>query len=221
MCNEKLWSEVLPYLQDDFDFVYLDIPLDKSFYEAIEYFKQIIGDEPINLIGFSLGGYLATYFASRYPQSVERLFVISNSPCCLSSNEMNQRQNILSYVNEHGYTGISRQKAASLFDPSNQTDHFIDLIIQMDSELGEDMFISQYLYTSNRTDLAPQIRNFGFLTHFYFSAGDPLINKAWISNLAGSNSKLKVINTSGNGHMLPLEKPDELAGYIKEWMLQP
>jgi pimeloyl-ACP methyl ester carboxylesterase len=41
------------------------------------------------LIGFSLGGYIATYFSMLYPERVEKLFVISNSPTSLPLDEIN------------------------------------------------------------------------------------------------------------------------------------
>lgn len=217
MCNEKLWSKMLPYLHDSLELVYLDIPQEKNFDELAEHFAIELGNDALNLIGFSLGGYIATYFSMLYPNRIEKLFVISNSPTSLSVEETNQRSAILEYVEANGYKGMSRMKAASMLDLTNRTNQLIDWILEMDSELGEIVFKSQYQYTSQRLDLASAISQFPFDTHLYYSEGDKLINSKWLSGLVNSNSRLSLMSTSGSGHMLPLEKPRELASYINSW----
>ncbi|RYV01661.1 alpha/beta hydrolase [Shewanella sp. OPT22] len=220
MCNEKLWSKVASYLLEDFELIYLDIPLDMDFDEIADSFKQIIQDQTINLIGFSLGGYIATYFAAKFPQCIERLFVISNSPCELLSQELQQRKQILNYVKRYSYNGMSRKKVASMLDEGNHTESLMDLIIGMDSKLGKKTFISQYQNTFDRIDLAENIRAFEFYSCFYFSEDDSLVNQPWVSKLASCSPKTKVIKTSGSGHMLPLEKPLEFVEHIRRWMNQ-
>lgn len=218
MCNEKLWVEVLPYLHDSLEVVYLDIPQGKNFDELAEHYSNILGNNKVNLIGFSLGGYIATYFSMLYPKRIEKLFLISNSPTSLPTDELNQRSDMLKYVEVYGYRGISRKKVANLLDGANQTDHLINIILEMDSELGKSEFVSQYQYTSERADLFQAMKLFPFDTHLYYSENDRLINSKWLHRLANLNSKLSVINTSGSGHMLPLEKPRELANYINSWV---
>ncbi|MBB1487333.1 alpha/beta fold hydrolase [Oceanospirillum sediminis] len=217
MCTEKLWSEVLPLLQDNYQLVYLDIPQNKSFDELAGYYNDILGDKKVNLLGFSLGGYIATYFASLYPERIERLFVISNTPAALPDEELKQRSNTLNYVKKHGYKGMSRKKIASLLAPENQTDDLISLISEMDQALGEHEFLSQYQHTSERADLSQALNQFSFCTYLYYSEYDKLINLNWLKQLDNTSHLLSLICTSGSGHMLPLEKPRELADHINTW----
>jgi pimeloyl-ACP methyl ester carboxylesterase len=72
MCNEKLWTELLPHLHSSLELVYLNIPRSKSFDELAEYYNNTLGSEKVSLIGFSLGGYIATYFSMLYPERVEK-----------------------------------------------------------------------------------------------------------------------------------------------------
>jgi pimeloyl-ACP methyl ester carboxylesterase len=218
MCNEKLWGEVLPYLHDSLEVVYLDIPQGKNFDELAEHYNNILGNDTVNLIGFSLGGYIATYFSMLYPKRIEKLFVISNSPTNLSTEELNQRSDILKYIETYGYKEMSRKKVANLLDGANQADRLIDFILEMGSDLGESEFVSQYQYTSQRSDLCLAMKQFSFDMHLYYSENDGLINSQWLNELANLNSKLSLISTSGSGHMLPLEKPRELANYINSWV---
>ncbi|WOH36369.1 alpha/beta hydrolase [Thalassotalea fonticola] len=217
MCNEQLWSLLIPYLHSSFELIYLDIPREKSFDEIAEHYNNILGSEKLNLIGFSLGGYIATYFSLKYPERINKLFIISNSPTSLPSDELQQRDDILKWVNKYGYKGIGRNKVVNLFDVINQTDELVDLVLNMDKELGEEEFVSQYQYTSQRADLSLALSQAPFKTHFYYSECDRLVNAPLFNELRDCSANLSVICTSGSGHMLPLEKPQELADYIISW----
>ncbi len=223
MCNEKLWFEMSPYLDDAFELIYLNVPKGKGFDELAQYYNDTFTEDKVNLIGFSLGGYVATYFAKCFPERIEKLFVISNSPTSLPNDELNQRRDILKYVKAHGYKGMSRKKAENLLDMSsgvtNQTERFVELVMTMDRELGESEFVSQYQYTSEREDLSPAIRQFSFTTHIYYSENDKLINPQWLAGLSNDYGRLSLISTKGSGHMLPLEKAKELSNHIKMWAL--
>jgi len=218
MCNEKLWAELLPFLHSSLELVYLDIPPDKNFNELADYYNDLLDGDKINLIGFSLGGYIATFFSMAYPERIEKLFVISNSPTSLSSDELKQRSDILNLVKAYGYNGLSRKKATELLDAKSQTDRLIDFILEMDLDFGKNEFISQYQYTSDRSDLTLAINKLPLHTQFYYSEHDPLVSSQWFSELTDLNPKLIVYCTSGSGHMLPLEKPQELASYINSWV---
>ncbi|MEW6998075.1 alpha/beta fold hydrolase [Colwelliaceae bacterium BS250] len=217
MCNDKLWTELRPYLHSSLELVHVDIPRGKNFDELAKYYYDLFSSDKVNLIGFSLGGYIASYFSMLYPERIEKLFVISNSPTCLPSEELKQRNDILDFVKKYGYKTISRKRIANMLDRNNQTNRLIDLILEMDSDLGENEFISQYQYTSARTDLSQTISRLPLHSHFYYSDDDRLVNSDWFNKLTSLNPKLSVINTSGSGHMLPLEKPQELADYINSW----
>lgn len=186
----------------------------------LEHFQSTIRSEKLNLVGFSLGGYLATYFAIKLPSQVEKLFVISNSPTALPDQELKQRESTLSLIGKHGYTGMGRSKAASMLDPENQTDEIIESILAMDRALGADELTSQYRYTSKRLNLAENLANFPKPAHFYFSQGDPLVNPTWLNRLSNKNANISTTCTQGSGHMLPMEKPRELASLIRSWMAQ-
>ncbi|MFT5084715.1 MAG: 2-succinyl-6-hydroxy-2,4-cyclohexadiene-1-carboxylate synthase [Lentisphaeria bacterium] len=71
---------------------------------------------PIVLIGFSLGGYIASYVATKLTERIKVLFFISNSPCPFSSTELNERENTRHLVRLYAYGEISANRAASMLD---------------------------------------------------------------------------------------------------------
>ena len=135
----------------------------------------------------------------------------------LNLNELKQRNEIIRWVKNNGYGGISRTKAISLLDEANQKSHFVETIIQMDAALGPDVFISQLEVTSQRKDLSSELLNLSIPITFFYSSDDTLVNEKWIKDFNKNNQNCVMVSTSGSGHMLPLEKPVELIEQIKRW----
>lgn len=218
MCNEQLWSKLAPVLEDNYDLVHLPIPRYKSINELADYFNGMFF-EPVNLLGFSLGGYLAAWFAWQYPEKVKRLFVVSNNLSELPPNEVALRKQIINWLKTHDYVGMSYQKAAKLLDDKNQSPELIGLIREMEKTLGKEEFISQNTYTTKRQNIPVASGPFVCPVRLFYSKNDPLMECQWLDEDVHALSGVKLHSATGCGHMLPLEQPEILAEYIKDWML--
>lgn len=218
MCNEKLWCYLIEELPNDIELRHVCIPNFKSFDEIAEHIMRTIGSQPLNLLGFSLGGYVASFFANKYPEAIKRLFVVANSPTQLSKSEVQQRQDSLTLVSKFGYRGMPRAKATAMLDESRQREALIDCILAMDSDLGESTLVSQYQHTTKREDLAGAFKNALFPSSFYFCEEDALVDTDWLATLARDANTVKLIQEKGSGHMLPLEQPKALARHLESWL---
>lgn len=226
MCNEQLWSSVLPLLTnkvgDVYEFVHVKIPKDKNFAQITAHLNRFFKEDSVLIIGFSLGGYIAAHFAASHPKRVAKALIISNSPCALHSAEEKQRNEIIEFVNHYGYKGMSKARAAQLLDVKNgdeaQIKNLIKLIINMDADLGELEFKSQMRSTSKREDLFDKLVCASTRFTFYFSDSDVLVNSSWLDKLEQVSTNCTFKQSEGSSHMLPLEKPKELAGYTHDWL---
>jgi len=226
MCNERLWSKffasLVDAMNDNFEFVHVKIPKDMYFPELSEFLNDYVKEEKAIIIGFSLGGYIAAHFAANFPQRVDSAFIIANSPCALHPDEEKQRQEIVEFINRYGYKGMSKTRAAQLFDTSSwtksQLEQLVNIMISMDAELGESEFKSQMRYTSKRVDLFEQLVCSQTKLTFYFSEDDALVNSSWLVKLEQAKANCEIKRASGSSHMLPLEKPNELVTHIHEWL---
>lgn len=50
------------------------------FLESLEQFREKVGAEQVTLIGHSIGGYLSTAYALKYPERVKKLICVFFSP---------------------------------------------------------------------------------------------------------------------------------------------
>ncbi len=219
MCNDLLWSLMLPALTETFDVHYLPPSIGENLDEMLIEIINRLPDEPVNVVGFSLGGYLSSMLAIKYPQRINRLFIIANSSGVLPESEIVQREEAVTFVNKHGYGGMSRRKAASLIDAQHpNADQIIAIIRQMDKDLGKSVFLNQMHATTHRPDLHQDFTQLHIPTTFYYSEQDPLVGKEWINQCTSNNVYFDEIIEQGSGHMLPLEKPQILLKRLKIWL---
>lgn len=215
MCNERLWERLKVVGSKEFDFVHLSIPNE----ESIDKIADAITDKlPLNefiLVGFSFGGYISSCIATKIPERIKHLFVISNSPCSLDEKELSERERNIELINRYGYRGISTLKATSLIDADSINDDLVRTIIEMDSEMGVEALLNQLIAGSDRPDLSVPLSNASVNITFVFSENDKLINKQWISSFSRNNPKCNAVPIHGSGHMLPLEKPYEIVEILK------
>ena len=205
MCTEQLWQFLLPSLSEQFELCYLKIPNHMCLDEIADHLVVQFKDDKVNLLGFSLGGYIASLLACRFPDRLNKLMVLANSPCALNSDEINLRQQTVSILRRFGYKGMPRVKAEGLL--AEKSPLHIDHILAMDKALGVDTLLSQLDNTSSRDDLMKPLLTLKCDVYFIYSQEDVLINQAWMQSLkeqAGKN--LRQTPVVGKSHMLALEQ---------------
>ena len=86
--NASVWDEVLPDLRQKFRVTVLDLPghgrsSELPFEGLAEVSGQVLEVLPENavLLGWSMGGLIALWLASHYPERYEHVLLVSSSPC--------------------------------------------------------------------------------------------------------------------------------------------
>ena len=219
MTNEKLWSRVLPKLENDFEIVHLNIPRSTNFDEINKILFETIKDEKINLLGFSLGGYIASYFAIKFPFRVKRLFMLSATPARTSDIELARRREKLELSKISNDISLDIKKAKTLVEEQNRDDiELLEIIVTMFNEMGKDEFISQLESTFNREDLSEYLKMLNLPVTMFYSCDDRLLDEKAIKKLENEKHNIKLIKRVGTSHNIPLEFPEELAINVKIWM---
>jgi pimeloyl-ACP methyl ester carboxylesterase len=218
MCNQKLWGKITPLFDDSYELIFLDIPLKKTFEEMIEELAFLLPAHPVLLLGFSLGGYIASYFAVNYPQRVEKLFVLSSSCKPIAQEEIKKREQAIALVDRYGFKGLSYQKVQSLLEYENQNNQeLIALIQEMYTDMGKNAFKMQMQASLVRKDLMQELSELKLPIFLCCSQNDTLADANWLKDLQQKNPKIKLNLFESISHMLPLEKPKETALVIKKW----
>ena len=217
MTDNRLWSRIIPLLENDYELVHTSIPHSEDFDEIIDILFNEFKEEKVNILGFSLGGYLASYFAITYPNRVNRLFTVAATPGNSTEAEIERRKEKFVAIEKEGFVGLSYEKAKSLLENQND-EELIKIIQDMFMDLGKESFISQLTSTFYRKDLFEDLINLSIPIWFFYSKNDRLLNQEAIKKLLLDNHNMNIISREGTSHNIPLEVPELLSNEIKKWM---
>ncbi|MGB5793381.1 alpha/beta fold hydrolase [Poseidonibacter sp.] len=219
MTDERLWKRLIPLLEDEYELIHVPIPHSEDFDEIIDILFDYIKEEKVNILGFSLGGYIASYFAVTYPNRVNKLFMLAATPGASNEAEIERRKEKFAVIEKNGFNGLTYEKAQSLVEKKNQNDEdLIKTIQDMFMDLGKETFISQLTSTFNRLDLFHDLVNLDLPIYFYYSTEDRLLNNESIKKLLSTEHNIKIVSREGTSHNISLEEPKELSKQIKKWM---
>lgn len=218
MCDERLWSRIVPYLEDDYEIVYLNIPNTTNFDEKCEILNEQIKEENIKLIGFSLGGYTSLYFSLKYPNKVGKIYTIAASGSVMSQNEIDRRRAAMIAFRDVKFCPPPKDKICTLIDENSYNDdEMINMIQAMFMDLGREVYETQMESAFRRTNLKEQILNDDKPLNMIYGNRDRLVDDKWIVDLEYNRTKnLKVFCLDTTSHNIPLDFPKEVASFIKE-----
>lgn len=201
MCNEKLWSKI-----ELNNYKSLPIPKEDSIEKIIKSLDKTISKEEkkVNIIGFSLGGYLALNYLTKYPNKVNKVLVISSSINNLSSKEILLRENNLKRMDIHKIRTLSNNAINQLLENKNDTEN-ISLIKEMFDDLGVDTYKQQLLATLERENLFNMLKEVSNEVLFIASNNDSLVDLTNIKKLCNTNKNFDLKLLDSSSHMIPLE----------------
>jgi len=223
MCDIRLWDEVWSVLNitlgDKYQLVHLPIPEKSDIEEILIELCACISDSHINLVGFSLGGYLASAIYNFSPKIVKKIFIAGNIPRSLPKQELQTRQRIVHWVDKNGYSGLPTKRAVELLHSDNQCNKSIIAKMKaMDKALGEKVLLQQLTATTHREDLFMDIIKATIPVTFAYGIEDNLVNSELFDKIPCNNSLIQVVEIPNAGHMLPLEQPDVMAKELLLWL---
>ncbi|MFT5708348.1 MAG: 2-succinyl-6-hydroxy-2,4-cyclohexadiene-1-carboxylate synthase [Oceanospirillaceae bacterium] len=223
MCNELLWSKLWPLLGKSCQLIHLTIPKEGNLVEVIAelvlQIKTSSHGQKFGLIGFSLGGYLASAVSLEFDSQLEKLMVIANTPKALPDKELIQRERIISTVKSHGYHGINRSRVTSFIDEKqHHNNELIELIQQMDSSFGAQELSHHIVALSKRKDLCLELQQSKKKIWFCHGDSDHLVDSPRMQIMQLESACIKLKKVPQCGHFLPLEQPIQLSILIRDWL---
>ena len=217
MTDHRLWHRLEPHL-DEYELIHTPIPKSDNFDEIIEHIDSSIPCDKINLLGFSLGGYIASYYALKYPSKVQRLFLVGSTPSATEQRDIPRREQKLQEAKEQNlFTRLSLEKARALLE-YKEDEQLVHTMTSMFNDLGHEHFVPQLSSTLNRIDLIEPLIQLELPIKFFYSNRDRLLNHTSIKKLKSKEHNMQLIEREGISHNIPLEVPQHLSAEIKDWM---
>lgn len=229
MCDDRLWQPVWRLLGEqysgNYQLVHLPIPTSGSMDDVVDALaKKVIAEKSL-LVGFSLGGYIASAIALRMPKLIKRLVIVSNMPKNLPDAEIKQRKRTIAWIAKRGYSGIPNKRIDDLLHPKiKQFDHSVfdsikSAIVTMDYDLGVNVLLHQLSVSMLRPTLLNSMIKLKLPITFLIGDEDSLVDFPTLAQEIHGAENITAYQVKNTGHMLPLESPQtltsELINYLK------
>ncbi|MEM5529639.1 alpha/beta hydrolase [Gammaproteobacteria bacterium AS21] len=222
-CNEQTWSKLWPLLDQNNQLVHLKLAKSGSLVDVVAMLvaniKEISNGREFSLIGFSLGGYLASAISLHFNQQLTRLMVIANVPKTLPLKELAARKSIIASIEKSGYQGLKKNRLRHFLDSSqHDNEPLFAIIMAMDSCFTKEDVIHHLGPLSVREDLTLALVNKKLPIWFCFGDNDALVNEQQLLTMQLGCRHISLHEIASCGHFLPLEQPLQLAQLIKDWL---
>jgi len=226
LCNSDLWCRLWPLLSDDYQLVHLAIPVTGNLQQVVNAMVHEIRDhsagQSFALLGFSLGGYLASAISCQFDGQLQKLMVVANSPGVLPEAELQIRKGIVASLQGQAKAVIGKARVIAMLHPQHRdTAAIISLVQKMDSCFDKQSLLHHLDELSQRWDLTEQLIRQQRPLWFVRGDRDPLINTAQLQLLQQESASIKLHQLALCGHFAPLEQPSGLAQLIRQWMQLP
>ncbi|UPG88099.1 alpha/beta hydrolase [Luteibacter aegosomaticola] len=212
MLDGSLWDDMQPYLPAD-RIVHRG-RLEGSTIEAMA--ANVLAEAPDTfiLVGFSLGGFVARQVAGMAPDRVRGLALVASSARDDAPERLEAKRVALRSLNSTTFNGLGIRSIAPSVHPSRAQDMpLLQRLRAMSVSLGYEAFVHQSLL--DRSHIPTQ---FACPTLVVAASDDALRSMEEAEELRGliAGSEFAVVEETG--HMIPMEKPRELAELLAGWV---
>lgn len=221
MCDQRLWQACTTYLSENVELIHIAIPAENNIDKIVTALEQKFPAGKINLAGFSLGGYIASAFALKYPDKINKLLLISNMSYLLPAAELKERSRTIAYLKLHGYSGIPTKRITALLHSSKHNNQeIINCIQAMDIALGKETLIHQLTVTTQRENLLVKLPTLAIPIQFLIGDNDLLVKLTRIEAVLTQSTLISLTTLADTGHMLPLEQPEKCADHMIRFFIE-
>lgn len=178
--------------------------------DRLAYFEQ-----PVHLVGYSMGGYIAALTAIENQNRIASLTLIASACDELPKDEIQQRQQLLKLIKDKQYSGMTDARLKRYFhDCHHQHSEYHHIVKQMEQDLGAAVLAAQIVATQSRKNLHSKLAKCPFPIHLISGEQDHLVSESSmiVMHKHLPNSDMTLVEKAG--HMLPIEQSRVLAEYL-------
>jgi pimeloyl-ACP methyl ester carboxylesterase len=216
--NARLWTDQVKALSDDHEVIVVDYSGAESIDEMADRVLAQVPTGTLALVGYSLGGYVALRLAARVGERIERLALISSSPYADSEKTIQQRELLITRAVQDYRSLLKDMGQFVVFSDGPNADHAREVLVRMGRELGVEEFCRQQVAAMRRTDSRDLLGSIRCPVQVLCGREDRITplncSRHLAENIPGAS--LEIID--GAGHLLPLERPDEVNRFLHRWL---
>jgi len=229
--HHAIWDGYVERLSDEFRVIMVDLPgfgkskplkspftLDQVASTLLDFLveKDL---KKLNLVGHSLGGYVAPAMVKNRPDLFASLVLFHSTAYADSAEKKEGRSKVVEFVQKNGALPFSSGFIPPLF--FNPTHPAIERVKQIAGQATSEAVIGYTLAMRDRPDQLKTLEVFENPTLFLAGKNDPGIPTDSIAKQATHCQKGEIHIFDNVSHMGMFEKPKETAAKIKEFLSKP
>jgi pimeloyl-ACP methyl ester carboxylesterase len=217
MCDERMWGNV-PGLLGDREILHF-MPTARS--TMAELAADILAQAPprFALAGLSMGGIVAMEMVAQAPGRISRLALLDTNPMAeMESFKARRGPQIERALNGELESVMRNEMKPHYLADGPDRSAILDLCMAMALGLGPDVFARQSAALRDRPDQQDTLAAFKGPALVLMGKDDRLcpLDRHELMHRLMAHSTLAIIE--GAGHLPTLEKPQETAGHIRDWL---
>jgi pimeloyl-ACP methyl ester carboxylesterase len=216
LCDERIFNSCWQHLDIPMRaFVPLQWAEDLAQMKMLSSDRLAYFDQPVHLVGYSMGGYIAALTALENQSHIASLTLIASACDELPKNEIQQRQQLLTLIKNKQYSSMTEKRLKRFFhDCHHQHSEYLNILKQMEQDLGAAVLAAQVIAVQPRKNLLPVLAKCSFPIHIVSGEQDNLVSESTMLAMHKHlpNSDMTLIKKAG--HMLPIEQSRALAEYL-------
>lgn len=228
-----IWQYQTEALQQHYQLIIPDLPgsgrsaitADMSMEGLADSVKQILTaelaqDEPVVMIGHSMGGYITLAFAEKYPAQLRAFGLFHSTAYADSEEKKAMRQKGIEFMLQHGADQFTRQTTPNMFAPAFKMDHpeVVAEIIDRYSNFSTESLVQYYKSMMQRPDRTDTLRKSAVPVLLIAGEHDTAIPKEHMMQQSYLPAVSYIHLLQHAGHMGMLEEPARsngiLAGFL-------
>ena len=221
LCNERLWKPQLTRFQDQYFCEVPDLTQENSISKlALSVLKQIRGK--FNLVGLSMGGYVALEIMRIAPERVLRLALVDTKARADDPLQKRRRRGLLALAGKGKFKGVTPHLMPLLIHPDRMGDEVLtNDIYEMAEEVGQEAFVRQQtaiLDRESHLDLLPKIK---CPTQVVCGRQDLITPLDCSEEIHALIPGAELLVVEDCGHLSNVETPDEVNQVLASWLDRP
>jgi pimeloyl-ACP methyl ester carboxylesterase len=216
--NASLWDAVAPSIRARTHVVTPTFSTQDSMSAMADAVLALTPPGSFALAGFSMGGWVAQEIVQRARDRVSRLALISSSAGRANASERDMLARAGAAATA-GFGAILERMLPLVMHPSRLDDPVLrDAAITMWRDVGPTIYARQCRAAMDRPDLRAPLRDLRIPVLIACGREDQVTPPALSRALASVIPSAHLAVVDRCGHMLPLERPDELAALLRQWL---
>ncbi len=194
--------------------------LDSLADQLVQFLDDVHVQEPVVVVGLSMGGYLAMAMARRHAQRLAGLVLADTKAEPDDTDARTNRDRLIRVAQEHGVSAIVEAMLPKMTAPITQRTRpgVLDQLREMASGQSVAGVTAALAALRDRPDARPGLAEITLPTRVIVGASDLITPPDVAHRMAEAIPKCTLIDILGAGHMSNLERPDEFNAAVRSFL---